>query len=120
MLDVCGRDKKFGRVVLLEKTRRTFVARAAEEDAEKMGGLYVVKRDGREEPVAFDKITARIKKLAYGLSQEFCDPVRVRCRRLRLNRERARTAAPRSTRRRWTEFFDARGCWENHPIVPAR
>jgi hypothetical protein len=44
-----------------------------------MGGLYVVKRDGREEPVAFDKITARIKKLAYGLSQEFCDPVRVRC-----------------------------------------
>ena len=41
-----------------------------------MGGLYVVKRDGREEPVAFDKITARIKKLAYGLSQEFCDPVR--------------------------------------------
>ncbi|OUS42957.1 ribonucleotide reductase [Ostreococcus tauri] len=40
-----------------------------------MGGLYVVKRDGREEPVAFDKITARIKKLAYGLSQEFCDPV---------------------------------------------
>jgi hypothetical protein len=43
-----------------------------------MGGLYVVKRDGREEPVAFDKITARIKKLAYGLSQEFCDPVRRR------------------------------------------
>lgn len=38
--------------------------------------LYVVKRDGREEPVAFDKITARIKKLSYGLSQEFCDPVR--------------------------------------------
>jgi len=46
-----------------------------------MGGLYVVKRDGREEPVAFDKITARIKKLAYGLSQEFCDPVRGRAPR---------------------------------------
>lgn len=27
----------------------------------------VVKRDGRREPVKFDKITARIKKLAYGL-----------------------------------------------------
>jgi len=51
-----------------------------------MGGLYVVKRDGREEPVAFDKITARIKKLAYGLSQEFCDPVRD-SRTRRLNRD---------------------------------
>jgi|TARA_B000000475_G_scaffold270683_1_gene266824 hypothetical protein len=48
------------------------------DSARTMGGLYVVKRDGREEPVAFDKITARIKKLAYGLSQEFCDPVRRR------------------------------------------
>ena len=38
-------------------------------------GLTVIKRDGREEPVAFDKITARINKLAYGLNQEFCDPV---------------------------------------------
>ena len=38
--------------------------------------MYVIKRDGREEPVAFDKITARIKKLSYGLSAEFCDPVR--------------------------------------------
>jgi hypothetical protein len=40
--------------------------------------MYVIKRDGREEPVAFDKITARIKKLSYGLSAEFCDPVRAR------------------------------------------
>ena len=48
-----------------------------------MGGLYVVKRDGCEEPVAFDKITARIKKLAYGLSQEFCDPVRAHTSRMR-------------------------------------
>lgn len=37
--------------------------------------MYVVKRDGRQEPVHFDKITARINKLAYGLNQEFCDPV---------------------------------------------
>jgi len=39
--------------------------------------MYVVKRDGRQEPVHFDKITARINKLAYGLNQEFCDPVLV-------------------------------------------
>ena len=38
--------------------------------------MYVVKRDGRQEPVYFDKITSRIKKLAAGLS-EFCDPVAV-------------------------------------------
>ena len=36
--------------------------------------MFVLKRDGREEPVHFDKITARINKLAYGLNQEFCDP----------------------------------------------
>lgn len=40
--------------------------------------MFVIKRDGREEPVHFDKITARINKLAYGLNQEFCDPVRLR------------------------------------------
>ena len=32
--------------------------------------MFVIKRDGREEPVHFDKITARISKLAYGLNQE--------------------------------------------------
>ncbi|KAK8961676.1 Ribonucleoside-diphosphate reductase large subunit [Platanthera guangdongensis] len=37
--------------------------------------MYVVKRDGRQEAVHFDKITARLKKLSYGLSQEHCDPV---------------------------------------------
>ncbi len=31
--------------------------------------MYVVKRDGRKEPVKFDKVTARIQKLAYGLSE---------------------------------------------------
>jgi ribonucleoside-diphosphate reductase alpha chain len=30
--------------------------------------MIVIKRDGRREPVKFDKITARIKKLCYGLS----------------------------------------------------
>jgi len=30
--------------------------------------MYVLKRDGRKEPVKFDKITARVKKLCYGLN----------------------------------------------------
>lgn len=37
--------------------------------------MFVVKRDGRKEPVHFDKITARITKLSYGLNPDFCDPV---------------------------------------------
>lgn len=37
--------------------------------------MYVIKRDGRQEKVHFDKITARIKKLAYGLNESFVDPV---------------------------------------------
>lgn len=40
-------------------------------------GMYVVKRDGRQEMVHFDKITARLKKLSYGLSQDHCDVVLV-------------------------------------------
>eukprot|EP00898_Chlorokybus_atmophyticus_P005353 jgi/Chlat1/5819/Chrsp4S09080 len=39
--------------------------------------MYVIKRDGRREVVHFDKITARIKKLSYGLSDEYCEPVLV-------------------------------------------
>ncbi|KAK9110525.1 hypothetical protein Sjap_018585 [Stephania japonica] len=39
--------------------------------------MYVVKRDGRQESVQFDKITARLKKLSYGLSTDHCDPVLV-------------------------------------------
>ncbi|TVU27830.1 hypothetical protein EJB05_19331 [Eragrostis curvula] len=39
--------------------------------------MYVMKRDGRQEPVQFDKITARLKKLSYGLNEEHCDPVLV-------------------------------------------
>jgi hypothetical protein len=37
--------------------------------------MYVIKRDGRREPVHFDKITARITKLSYGLNADFCEPV---------------------------------------------
>jgi hypothetical protein len=43
--------------------------------------MYVVKRDGRKEPVKFDKITARINKLSYGLNTQFCDPVSARLQR---------------------------------------
>lgn len=39
--------------------------------------MYVVKRDGRREAVHFDKITARLKKLSYGLNADHCDPVLV-------------------------------------------
>ncbi|HRH66390.1 MAG TPA: ATP cone domain-containing protein, partial [Bacteroidia bacterium] len=31
--------------------------------------MFVMKRDGRKEAVKFDKVTARIQKLAYGLSE---------------------------------------------------
>ena len=41
--------------------------------------MYEVKRDGRKEPVIFDKITARIRKLCYGLN-DLVDPVRVAMR----------------------------------------
>ncbi len=39
--------------------------------------MFVIKRDGRKESVKFDKITARINKLCYGLNPEFVDPVEV-------------------------------------------
>ena len=41
--------------------------------------MYVVKRDGRKEPMMFDKITARVRKLCYGLN-ELVDPVKVAMR----------------------------------------
>ena len=37
--------------------------------------MYVIKRDGRQELVHFDKITSRIQRLCYGLNNEFVDPV---------------------------------------------
>ena len=41
--------------------------------------MFVVKRDGRKEPVMFDKITARVKKMCYGLNI-IVDPVKVAMR----------------------------------------
>lgn len=41
--------------------------------------MYVIKRDGRKEPIMFDKITARVRKLCYGLN-DLVDPVKVAMR----------------------------------------
>ena len=39
--------------------------------------MFVIKRDGRRESVKFDKVTARIEKLCYGLDTNYVDPVDV-------------------------------------------
>ena len=39
--------------------------------------MQVIKRDGRKEPVSFDKITSRISKLCYSFDPKFVDPSRV-------------------------------------------
>ena len=41
--------------------------------------MYVVKRDGRKELIMFDKITARVRKLCYGLNP-LVDPLKVAMR----------------------------------------
>mmetsp|Transcript_15763 Transcript_15763/g.33550 ORF Transcript_15763/g.33550 Transcript_15763/m.33550 type:complete len:805 (-) Transcript_15763:157-2571(-) len=41
------------------------------------GKMEVVKRDGRKEPVMFDKITSRIKKLCYGFDPKLIDPTMI-------------------------------------------
>ena len=41
--------------------------------------MYVVKRDGKKEPVMFDKITARVRKLCYGLN-DLVDPIKISMR----------------------------------------
>ncbi len=41
--------------------------------------MYVVKRDGRKELIMFDKITARVRKLCYGLNN-LVDPLKVTMR----------------------------------------
>jgi len=41
--------------------------------------MYVIKRDGRKEEIMFDKITARVRKLCYGLN-ELVDPLKVAMR----------------------------------------
>lgn len=39
--------------------------------------MLVIKRDGRRESVKFDKITARIEKLCYGLNTLYVEPVEI-------------------------------------------
>ncbi len=39
--------------------------------------MLVVKRDGRRESVKFDKITARVEKLCYGLDRNFIHPLEI-------------------------------------------
>ena len=41
-----------------------------------MSSMYVIKRDGQRAEVCFDKITARLKKLCWGLDTDYVDPVR--------------------------------------------
>ena len=41
--------------------------------------MFVLKRDGRKEPIMFDKITARVRNLCYGLN-ELVDPIKVAMR----------------------------------------
>jgi len=39
--------------------------------------MFVIKRNGEHEPIQFDKITNRIKKLCYGLDDKFIDPTTI-------------------------------------------
>lgn len=39
--------------------------------------MQVLKRSGKFEVVSFDKITARVKKLCYGLSQRYVEPIEI-------------------------------------------
>src|SRR5690606_27352743 len=39
--------------------------------------MFVIKRDGRKESVKFDKITARVEKLCYGLAPDYVDSIDV-------------------------------------------
>lgn len=42
--------------------------------------MYVIKRDGRKQEVRFDKVTARIQKLCYGLDATHVDPTLIALR----------------------------------------
>lgn len=47
------------------------------EEIPQTTGMKVIKRDGTSQPVLFDKITGRIKKLCYGLDESHVDPASV-------------------------------------------
>ena len=48
---------------------------SASASSEAIPTMYVVKRDGKKQPVSFDKITKRIGKLCDGLNKQYVDPV---------------------------------------------
>lgn len=48
---------------------------SAGASSEAIPTMYVVKRDGKKQPVSFDKITKRIGKLCDGLNKQYVDPV---------------------------------------------
>jgi hypothetical protein len=62
--------------------------------------MYVIKRDGREEKVHLDKITARISKLTEGLDMRFIDPVSPALPSHADSRARASHALPAARTRR--------------------
>ena len=39
--------------------------------------MQVVKRDGRKEPVSFDKVLERVERLCEGLDRKFIDPAEI-------------------------------------------
>src|SRR5215212_9191646 len=39
--------------------------------------MFVIKRNGKKEPVHFDKITSRIHKLSYGLQLQYADLIQI-------------------------------------------
>ena len=39
--------------------------------------MQVIKRDGSREPLKFDKISNRIKKMTYGLNNDFIDVLEI-------------------------------------------
>ena len=39
--------------------------------------MQVIKRSNKKEAVSFDKVTARINKLCYGLNSKFIDPIEI-------------------------------------------
>ena len=63
------------------RTFSPFISRDRDLEAiikmSKASRMTVVKRDGREEVVHFDKITSRIEKLCYGLDMDYIDPTQI-------------------------------------------